>query len=266
MAGKKRRTFLSIVGWERMQPKHGDRTFPWIRLHDACLDDPNIRKLPKEIRADYFDMLLLANRCSNMVPESPETIAFWLRTDEALDIEALVSAGLVCRRRAGKKAANNRQGDGLEVEVEVEVEEKKEEKVEVEGGLDDLSRSERELGSSSRDEWGVPDPPSADDLLIFLSDDQQPYQVTAVDLSAFEMAFGWQSIDVAGEVRKFADRMRAKPMRDRPKRQYVRADLEAWIKGALKKKDPMTSTSRTGNSGDGIPVEDLGRSYNRGPW
>lgn len=95
---------LQVPGWDRLQEdrprfKGGViRRLPWWKVyHEEIVDKAEFRMLTKAQRADWLDLQALARRTDNAIPDDQRWIKWQLRSQEDLDIAALIEAGLIVR-------------------------------------------------------------------------------------------------------------------------------------------------------------------------
>lgn len=222
-----KRSWLCIVGWEKLQPKHAGRAFPWIRFYDTDLDDLPLRKLSKTLRSDLYDARLLANRYGNHVPDDPELLRHILRSDDGIDWEALISAGFVRRSFAGKKAAKRRQESGLEVEVEVEERERKKKEVEGEGVGENRSQPSAALPARAPS-FVLPNQEPPNSISIPLNSGTH-WQLDNASIRSWEQKY--PGIHVRDELEKISRKMEQGRL-ERPDMHRLLPSLEGLLKAA----------------------------------
>jgi hypothetical protein len=211
--------WITVVNFEQRQPKHGTRAYPWQRAYFSDLDDLVLRGLTKAQRSDYFDLCLLAGRTNNWIKDDPEYLQKYLRLDEPLELQALEDAGLICRRRAGKKAASERQDAGAgQVSVSVGV------------GKGGDARSCRQIFLQARS--GEPqEQPGAKAFETVLLDTGASYGLTEVHVAEYEKRF--PGVDVRSELTSLARKIRAGE-RGPVEATRVDACLRGWLQQAVR--------------------------------
>lgn len=95
---------LQVPGWDRLQEdrprvRGGEiRRLPWWKIyHEEIVDKVEFRTLTKAQRADWLDLQALARRTHNAIPDDQTWLRWQLRSQEDLDIAALIDAGLIVR-------------------------------------------------------------------------------------------------------------------------------------------------------------------------
>lgn len=103
------------------------RSPPWIKLHRGALHDYDFTCLQDASKAHAMLLWLLASTCDNAIPDDAQWIARQIHATEPVDIDALVSAGILERyevstrkQRASKVRATRKQNGGTETEGEGE--------------------------------------------------------------------------------------------------------------------------------------------------
>jgi hypothetical protein len=101
------------------------RSPPWIKLHRTALHDYHFTCLQDASKAHAMLLWLLASTCDNAIPDDVQWIARQIHATDPIDIEALVSAGILERyeepkrkQRASKALAPRKQNGGTEGERE----------------------------------------------------------------------------------------------------------------------------------------------------
>lgn len=119
--------YLKVTNWNRHQ-HYKDRNPIWIKFYVELLDDTWMKKQPYHVRLLWDQLLLLAARFSNAIPNDSEEIAALTRIQHEDVVDGL-DVLLGCRwlsqtkskRRASKRASNlASELDSPEGEVEVE--------------------------------------------------------------------------------------------------------------------------------------------------
>jgi hypothetical protein len=113
--------YLAIRNWNKYQ-HYQRRQPPWIKLYISLLDDDEIQALPVPTRLLWVDLLLLAARTANAIPDDREAIAKSLKLEpeacrEGIDqlLKGRWIVGRKTTRRASKRASKN---DPPETETE----------------------------------------------------------------------------------------------------------------------------------------------------
>jgi hypothetical protein len=83
--------YYRVRNFEKHQ-HYKDRTPPWIKLHNALLDDYRFQQLKDSTKAHLMLMWLLASRYDNRIPADPRWIALRIGANEPIDFESLVSS------------------------------------------------------------------------------------------------------------------------------------------------------------------------------
>ena len=89
-----RKCYLRVVNWELFQ-HYGDRTPPWIKLHNTVLEDPVIAALPDHSKAHVFGIWILASRLKNKIPNDPGFISNRINATTRVDLKALIYASFL---------------------------------------------------------------------------------------------------------------------------------------------------------------------------
>jgi hypothetical protein len=119
-------TYLSVRNWDRFQ-HYKDRRPLWIKFYVELLDDVELRRLPIETRLLWDQLLLLAARLDNAIPNDPEEL--WTLTRIAPDaigkgIDQLIKGRWLREtqtpRRASKLLAKRTKSASPETEKEKE--------------------------------------------------------------------------------------------------------------------------------------------------
>lgn len=103
------------------------RSPPWIKLHRGALNDYHFTCLQDASKAHAMLLWLLASTCDNVIPDDAQWIARQIHATEPVDVDNLVSAGVLERyeegkrkQRASKTLAPRKQNGGTEGEGEGE--------------------------------------------------------------------------------------------------------------------------------------------------
>jgi hypothetical protein len=99
--------YLEVRNWERFQ-HYRDRKPIWIKFYVETLDDTELRRLPYATRLLWDQILLLAARFDNRIPNDPEEISYLTRIDLVSvqeGIAALLQGAWIRETRASKPAS-----------------------------------------------------------------------------------------------------------------------------------------------------------------
>lgn len=103
------------------------RSPPWIKLHRGALNDYHFTCLQDASKAHAMLLWLLASTCDNVIPDDAQWIARQIHATEPVNVDNLVSAGILERyeegkrkQRASKTLAPRKQNGGTEGEGEGE--------------------------------------------------------------------------------------------------------------------------------------------------
>ena len=86
--------YLRIPNWEDYQ-HYKDRAPPWIKLHNALLDDYEFCSLPDAAKFQVICLWLLASRLNNIIPADPDWIANRIGANTPVDLAVLLEAGFI---------------------------------------------------------------------------------------------------------------------------------------------------------------------------
>lgn len=86
--------FLAVKNFEQFQ-HYRDRAPPWIKLHNAVLEDYEFARLPDASKWHLAAIWLLASRTNNRIPYDPSWIASKIGARSKVDLDTLVSAGFL---------------------------------------------------------------------------------------------------------------------------------------------------------------------------
>jgi hypothetical protein len=86
--------FIGIANWSETQV-YKNRNPPWVRLYSHYLDNYEFGRLPDIQKAHFFSLMLLASRMDNRIPWNPAWIAQKINATGKLDLESLVSLGIL---------------------------------------------------------------------------------------------------------------------------------------------------------------------------
>lgn len=104
--------FLSVKNFEQYQ-HYRDRRPPWIKLYQTVLEDIAFTRLQDASKAQLMLIWLLASRYGNRIPYDAEWVGRAIHATEPVDLDALVSAGLlvICEseQSASKTLAEGKQ-------------------------------------------------------------------------------------------------------------------------------------------------------------
>ncbi len=113
---------LRVRNFQKFQ-HYAHRSPPWVKLHRSALQDYAFTCLQDASKAHAMLLWLLASGCDNAIPDDPQWIARQIHATEPVDIDALVSAGILERydsaprkRDASKVRASRKQNGGTETE------------------------------------------------------------------------------------------------------------------------------------------------------
>jgi len=111
---------LRVRNFKKFQ-HYAHRSPPWIKLHRSALNDYDFTCLQDASKAHAMLLWLLASGCDNAIPDDAQWIARQIHATEPVDIDALVSAGILERyeepkrkQRASKPPAPRKQNGGTE--------------------------------------------------------------------------------------------------------------------------------------------------------
>jgi len=114
--------FLSVKSWHTLQ-HYRDRNPPWIKLHNALLDDYAFLRLQDASKAQALCIMLLASRLQNRIPCDAEWIASRIGATSPVNLQVLVQQGfLEADEDASRTLALRLQFACLETETEREAE------------------------------------------------------------------------------------------------------------------------------------------------
>lgn len=103
--------YLEIRNWERFQ-HYRNRRPVWIKFHVELLDDVELRRLPYATRLLWDQLLLLAARLDNLIPNDAEEIANMTRIDyQSVEegVALLLQGAWLREKRASKTLADGYQ-------------------------------------------------------------------------------------------------------------------------------------------------------------
>lgn len=83
-----------MANWNKYQ-HYTDRNPPWIKLHNALLEDPDVAVLPDAMKAHLFGVWLLASRLGNKIPFDQSFIARRINATTKVDLNVLISKGFL---------------------------------------------------------------------------------------------------------------------------------------------------------------------------
>ena len=87
-------SYLRVKNWDVFQ-HYRRRNPPWIKLHNALLDDYDFSRLQDASKWHAVGIWLLASRHDNRIPNDPAWIAQRIGSQNGVDVAALVSAGFL---------------------------------------------------------------------------------------------------------------------------------------------------------------------------
>ena len=73
-----------------------DRNPAWIKLYNSLLDDYEFGYLPERSKWHMVGIFLLASRYQNRIPYDEKWLSQKLSSDNGVDIETLISCGMLC--------------------------------------------------------------------------------------------------------------------------------------------------------------------------
>ncbi|MEB3198431.1 MAG: HNH endonuclease, partial [Candidatus Sericytochromatia bacterium] len=85
---------LVVKNWSEFQ-HYKDRNPIWIKLHRAILDDYTFASLPDHAKAHLVGIWCLAAGNDGKIPNDPAWVGQRINARQAVDLEALVAAGLL---------------------------------------------------------------------------------------------------------------------------------------------------------------------------
>ncbi len=100
-------SYLSVRNWERYQ-HYRDRRPIWIKFYVELLDDVELRRLPVATRLLWDQILLLAARLDNAIPNDAEELSFLTRIPQkavAVGIKQLVAGRWLSEKRSRSAAS-----------------------------------------------------------------------------------------------------------------------------------------------------------------
>lgn len=86
--------YLRVRNWDKFQYRT-DKRLPWIRSHDAQLEDYEYTSLSDAQRGHLHDIRLLANRTKNKIPDDPGWVRAAIRASRAPDLQRLCTLGFL---------------------------------------------------------------------------------------------------------------------------------------------------------------------------
>jgi hypothetical protein len=86
--------YVRVTKWDTYQ-HYKDRNPPWIKLHNALLEDPGVAALPDAMKAHLFGVWLLASRLDNKIPADPAFIGKRINATSKVDIKTLILLGFL---------------------------------------------------------------------------------------------------------------------------------------------------------------------------
>jgi hypothetical protein len=86
--------YVRVVNWETYQ-HYKDRNPPWIKLHNALLEDPAVAALSDAMKAHLFGVWLLASRLDNRIPADAGFIGKRINATVKVDLKVLISLGFL---------------------------------------------------------------------------------------------------------------------------------------------------------------------------
>jgi hypothetical protein len=86
--------FFSVKNWSDFQ-HYSDRSPPWIKLHNALLDNYRFGRLPDAGKAHLISIWLLASLHDNCLPWDAEWIRAKIQAHDAVDLKELNRQGFI---------------------------------------------------------------------------------------------------------------------------------------------------------------------------
>jgi len=87
--------YLMVKNFENYQ-HYKDRNPAWIKLYNSLLDDYEFCHLPDVSKWHMVGIFLLASRYQNRIPYDEKWLAQKLSSDNGVDVDSLVSCGMLC--------------------------------------------------------------------------------------------------------------------------------------------------------------------------
>lgn len=109
MRVRERPRYLEIRNWERFQ-HYKDRKPIWIKFYVELLDDTDLRRLPYATRLLWDQLMLLAARLDNRIPNDLDELAMLTRIDRQSveeGVQHLLQGAWIKERRASKPASRS---------------------------------------------------------------------------------------------------------------------------------------------------------------
>jgi len=86
--------FISVKNWSELQ-HYKDRSPPWIKLHNALLDDYAFCNLTDASKAHLLAIMMLASRTNNKIPADPDWISRKIGATDKIDLKILIDSGFL---------------------------------------------------------------------------------------------------------------------------------------------------------------------------
>lgn len=103
---KYRGRFIRIRNLEKYQ-HYKSRNAPWVKLHQAVLEDYDFSRLPDAAKWHCLGLLLLSARTGNEIPADPAWIKARLNASSSVDLQLLVSVGFIDYCEDAEQDASN---------------------------------------------------------------------------------------------------------------------------------------------------------------
>lgn len=105
--------FIRIRNLEKYQ-HYRTRNAPWVKLHQAVLEDYDFARLPDQAKWHCLGLLLLSARLQNEIPADPNWLKSKLNATSAIDLQLLVNVGFIeyygpCLQDASETLASCKQ-------------------------------------------------------------------------------------------------------------------------------------------------------------
>ena len=123
-------TYFRVRNLDKYQ-HYKDRSPPWIKLHQATLDDYHFAQLPDTAKAHLMCIWLIAARADNKLPFDPDWIAHAIHAKSTVDLDILLAGRFIeainVRARRKRPASKSLAGCKQVARPERETEEEREE-------------------------------------------------------------------------------------------------------------------------------------------
>ena len=87
-------TYFRVRNLDKYQ-HYKDRSPPWIKLHQATLDDYHFAQLPDTAKAHLMCIWLIAARADNKLPFDPDWIAHAIHAKSTVDLDILLAGRFI---------------------------------------------------------------------------------------------------------------------------------------------------------------------------